>query len=108
MVLYVGLKTHKTLYICSFQAILCRHVGCFENLGKKIIKNISVRRKACAPQLMPLSIGFPDEKQFKGACPKSRRDDRTQTGVLTPGKEHVGKRSPEGATERPIGLRTTH
>ena len=37
---------------------------------------IGVRGKACAPQLMLLSIGFPDEKQFKGACPKSRRDDK--------------------------------
>ena len=34
---------------------------------------------------MLLSIGFPDEKQLIGAYHKSRRDERPQTGVLTPG-----------------------
>ena len=69
---------------------------------------IGVQGKSRALQLMRLLLSFPDEKQLMGAYYKSRRDDRPQTGAQAPGKKHVGKRSPEGATERPIGLRTTH
>ena len=43
--------------------------------------SIGVHGKSRAPLLMRLLFGFPDEKQFKGACPKSRRDERPQTGV---------------------------
>ena len=32
---------------------------------------------------MRLLFGFPGEKQFKGACPKSRRDERPQAGVYS-------------------------
>ena len=59
-------------------------------------KIIVVRGKFRAPLLMRLLFGFPDEKQFKGACPKSRRDDRTQTGVLTPGSSATTKEAPTG------------
>ena len=57
---------------------------------------ISVRGKACAPQLMLLSIGFPDEKQLIGAYHKSRRDERPQTGAQAPGGNATTKEAPMG------------
>ena len=57
---------------------------------------IGVRGKACAPQLMLLSIGFPDEKQLIGAYHKSRRDERPQTGAQAPGGSATTKEAPTG------------
>ncbi len=45
---------------------------------------------------MPLSIGFPDEKQHMGACHKSRRDERPQTGAQAPGSRATIKEAPTG------------
>ena len=45
---------------------------------------------------MRLLFGFPDEKQFKGACPKSRRDDRPQTGAQAPGSSAAEEEAPTG------------
>ena len=68
----------------------------FNDYHKSVESNIGVRGKSRAPLLMRLLFGFPDDKQFKGACPKSRRDDRTQTGVLTPGSSATTKEAPTG------------
>ena len=51
----------------------------FNDYHISVESNIGVRGKSRAPLLMRLIFGFPDDKLFKGACPKSRRDDRTQT-----------------------------
>ena len=45
---------------------------------------------------MRLLLSFPDEKQFKGACPKSRRDDRPQTGAQAPGSSATTEEAPTG------------
>ena len=39
---------------------------------------------------------LPDDNQFKGACQKSRRDERPQTGVLTPGNCATTRKVPKG------------
>ena len=36
VVLYVGLKIHKTFYICGFRAFLCRHVGYIAKIISKM------------------------------------------------------------------------
>ena len=64
---------------------------------------IGVRGKACAPQLMLLSIGLPDEKQLMGAYSKvpnqrstKSRDERPQTGAQAPGSSATIKEAPTG------------
>ena len=39
---------------------------------------------------------LPDDNQFKGACQKSRRDERPQTGVLTPGNVATKEKALKG------------
>ena len=39
---------------------------------------------------------LPDDNQFKGACQKSRRDERPQTGGLTPGNCATTRKVPKG------------
>ena len=68
-----------------------------------LLKTIGVRGKACAPQLMLLSIGLPDEKQLMGAYSKvpnqrstKSRDERQQTGAQAPGSSATTKEAPRG------------
>ena len=39
---------------------------------------------------------LPDDNQFKGACQKSRRDERPQTGAQAPGNSATAKEVPKG------------
>ena len=48
----------------------------------------------------PLSIGISDEKQLMRAWLKSRRDERSQTGVLTPGRIAKQKKPRQGDRDR--------
>ena len=48
----------------------------------------------------PLSIGISDEKQLMRAWLKSRRDERSQTGVLTPGRIAKQKNPRRGNRDR--------
>ena len=63
----------------------------------------AVRGKACALQLMLISIGLPDEKQLMGAYSKvpnqrstKSRDERPQTGAQAPGSSATTKEAPRG------------
>ena len=49
-----------------------------------MLKIIAVRGKACAPQLMLLFIGFPDEKQLMGAYSKVPKGRETTDGGVNP------------------------
>ena len=74
--------------------------GAYEAYGSMLHEcfspGIAFRRKSWAPQFMLLSIGFLDERQLWGAYHKSRRYERTQTGVLTPGNVATTEKAPKG------------